>query len=450
MTKNDLSSRLPKIPLEPFDDVAAQLEAALQIRGRGRAVRLDDGLDQIPAPVLRKFRERGDPAAAPAVGAKEPQRTIFQRLVLEHPDELIHRRKEFGVIGGAAQDEPPIAPSIANEIGDVRTRDVVDTDALDILFGQPACDRLHHALGVAVHRAIDDRDTALGFVPTPTRIAFDDAGRILAPDGPVRGRDDPDVDAGEFRNSALDHGAVFPDDIGEVAQDLVFEISDVNFIVEDTAVERAEAAEGIAGEEDAIGRIIGHHRLGPMHHGREMKTQLMLAQIERIAIVDDVNILRDAVEFFEKTDGLLVADDREVRKVIEQQAHRTGVIRLHVVDDEIVDRTLSQRLQDLHAKVIEGGVLDRIDERDLVVADDGAVVGDAARQGPQTLEEVGIAIVDADPKDRVGDRYRPVHSPPCVSRAYQTLSGDRVKRRRSPDDNPPEMQHGCRFKTGPP
>ena len=63
------------------------------------------------------------------------------------------------------------------------------------------------------------------------------------------------------------------------------------------------------------------------------------------------------------------------------------MVGFHVVDDQIVDRTVADDLMDVLDVLGEEIHLDGIDEAHLLVVNEIRVIADAIGQGPQTLEE---------------------------------------------------------------
>lgn len=135
-----------------------------------------------------------------------------------------------------------------------------------------------------------------------------------------------------------------------------------------------------------------------------MEAQLVPAEIDCLSAADDPDIVRDAVERGEHPRRLRVANERELRKNSQELPDRAGVVRLHVIDDEELGHPVPESLADGGEVGLEGNPLDRVDERGLSVNDGVGVVGDAARQGPEPLEEVGRPVVRPDVEDTPGDR----------------------------------------------
>ena len=71
------------------------------------------------------------------------------------------------------------------------------------------------------------------------------------------------------------------------------------------------------------------------------------------------------------------------------------MVGLHVVDDDVVDRTVADDAAHVVYELREEVYFYCVYERYLLVVDDIGVVAYAERQGPETLKECFVAIVDA-------------------------------------------------------
>ena len=138
----------------------------------------------------------------------------------------------------------------------------------------------------------------------------------------------------------------------------------------------------------------GHHGLGPVHHRREHEAQGVLSQLQTVAVLHLVQAVGDAVEALHHLESLLVADDFHVGIVLLEQCHRAAVVGFHVVNHQIVDRSVAYGLAYVLEKLHEEVHFDGVDEHCLVVADKVGVVGNAVGQWPQALEELLVAVVD--------------------------------------------------------
>ena len=210
----------------------------------------------------------------------------------------------------------------------------------------------------------------------------------------------------------LDEGAVLPDDAGVVAHHLIevgLAVGEV--AIEDMTTQRAEGAEGISREEEAVGLLVGEHHLGPVYHRSHQEGELMATDTQRIAALDLVEARRDAMEATEHIEGLLIPHDLHIGVALTQEADRATVVRLHVVDDQIIHGAALQDEVELVEEDIRVADVDRIDEGRLLVYDEVGVVSHARGDRPDVLEALFHAVVHADVVDGVSDLRYLVHSP---------------------------------------
>ena len=84
-----------------------------------------------------------------------------------------------------------------------------------------------------------------------------------------------------------------------------------------------------------------------MHHRCEREFQSLAAEVDGVAVCHGQRAVADAVVSFEHVDCFCVAHDCQVGKRGAQCLHCAGVVRLHVVDDEIVWRAVVKDVLDL-------------------------------------------------------------------------------------------------------
>ena len=87
------------------------------------------------------------------------------------------------------------------------------------------------------------------------------------------------------------------------------------------------------------------------------------------------------------------------------------MVGLHMVDDEVVDRTSLEDLVELMEEDIRVADIDCIDEGRLFVNDEVGIVRHARGNFPEVLEAFLHAVIDADVVDGVRDLWYLVHSP---------------------------------------
>ena len=128
----------------------------------------------------------------------------------------------------------------------------------------------------------------------------------------------------------------------------------------------------------------------------------MASEVDNVALFYLHQPLCDAVKGAYHLKCLFVAEDLHLRIELAEDADRSGMVGLHVVDDEVVDGTPLRHDRDEPLHI--GGELvglDRVDDRALFVVDEIGVVSHASGKFPKPLEEVGLAVVAAYPIYRI-------------------------------------------------
>ena len=207
-----------------------------------------------------------------------------------------------------------------------------------------------------------------------------------------------DPHAGEFLQCLLHGHAVLAHDVRVVALHLVPINVAVHLAVYVCAVQSAEASEGVAREEHVLCDVERNHRLGPVNHRYHGERQLVCAERERVAVLHFYNLVflvAHVVVAAHHVERLLVAHDLCVGIILLDECERAAVVGLHVVDDDVVDRTVADDAAHVVYELREEVYFYCVYERYLLVIDDIGVVAYAERQGPETLKECFVAVVDA-------------------------------------------------------
>ena len=305
------------------------------------------------------------------------------------------------------------AEGLGDDHARVRLAHVVHGDVAHAALGQHGGEHLRGVLGVAVDGGIGDHHAVfLGRIGAPLVVLVDEPADVLAPHGAVQRADHADVERGRFLEQRLHLRAVLAHDVREVAagvgQPVVLEVI---LIGEEIAVQRAEGAEGVGGEERAGGDVEAHHDLGPVNHRRHDEREGVLAEAHRVALVHEdragVNVEGEVV--LDHVADLLVADDLRVRIAEHGVLQRLGVVGLHVMHHDVVERTAVQGIGDVLEELAGDGVVDRVEQDGLLVEQDVGVVAHAAGDGVDALKQSQPPVRRADPKQIVIDFHCAVH-----------------------------------------
>ena len=140
-------------------------------------------------------------------------------------------------------------------------------------------------------------------------------------------------------------------------------------VVEYAAVRRAEHAESVAREKHAVGRIVAHHRLGPVHPRRKDELQIMIPQRKRVAVLDLDQIGQLAEVGFQNAESFRIAHDPHVGILADQVLDLARMVKLHVMNDQIVERASLERIGQPVQIAAVAAALDGIHQGALLVLD---------------------------------------------------------------------------------
>ena len=142
-----------------------------------------------------------------------------------------------------------------------------------------------------------------------------------------------------------------------------------------------------------------------MDHRRHHKSEGVLADRERVALADEDRAVGDVAgeELVEDRGRCLRADDLRLRIADQDLGDGGAVVRLHVVDDEVVELPPVQHGGQILEKLSRDGAVHRVDQHGLLIEQDIGVVGHAPRDGIDVLEQLDAPVADADIDDVVRD-----------------------------------------------
>ena len=287
--------------------------------------------------------------------------------------------------------------------------DVVHHDVAYALCGQFGGDGLGQLLGVSVHAAVGYHHALRSLVAAQAVVDAHHAGNLIRPHRAVRGADGADREAAQLGQRLLHGVAILAHDVGVVARHFLPITVRIDARVQESTVQRAEAAEGVAGEEHAVRLVQGHHCLEPVHHGRQVEAQLVVSQVEEVAFLHLVAFACHAVESLYHAECLAVAHDDDVGIRLLDEADGSGMVRLHVVDDEVLYGSLADDGANLAQVGLEVGGVHRVHQGGDVVVYQVGIIGYAVGQRPHPLEEVLLPVVDAHVVDFPCDQSSFVH-----------------------------------------
>ena len=141
------------------------------------------------------------------------------------------------------------------------------------------------------------------------------------------------IELGDGTQKCLHLHTILPDDTDVITPRLF----DPRFI----RAGSAEFPKGICRKQDFFRFLIGHHDFRPMHHRSENKMKHMRTDGEGIAVCDHVfSALKcqRREEIRHHGERLGIRDNHRLRILGQESCQTAGMIRLHVLYDEIVRR----------------------------------------------------------------------------------------------------------------
>ena len=266
---------------------------------------------------------------------------VLEVVVHNVMDQIFHVHEHAGIIGCGEEDQVAGAEALGDDEARMRRGHVVHLHIAHAEVGKLRGKNVRRVFGVAVDGGIGNHDCLLlGLVGCPVDVFVDKPADVLAPHGSVQRADGFNFDRHSLLEQCLYLRAVFADDVGIIPAGIVEPFGlEVHFVRVQVAVERAEGTEGVGRVECLRGHVVGDHRLGPVDHRCHDEGKGVPAGAERVHLVDNdgagVNVEREEVpDHFQR---LFVADDLHIRMAQDQILHQRAVVRLHVVDDQIVE-----------------------------------------------------------------------------------------------------------------
>ena len=198
-----------------------------------------------------------------------------------------------------------------------------------------------------------------------------------------------DVKTGRLFQKRLHLCAVLADDVGVIPSRLVHIIAhEVHLVGKQSAVQGAESAESVRGKQNLIRRVVAHHDLRPMHHRRHDERETVPSRGERVSLCDKLRAGIDVEieKLLYHRRNFCVAEDFHIRIPHHKLPQRRGVIRLHMVNHEIIERASGEKLLDILEKHLFHRMIDCVEQHGLFIEQKIRIVGNAVRNGIDALE----------------------------------------------------------------
>ncbi len=370
-----------------------------QFRLRRRIKRGDDRDDVVAERDVLRLREkplhhlRGH--RRPAAVLNQADYAVLVVPLGEVRDERTHEREDVRVVRRRGQHELAVAEGVLHGFGHIVAREVGNRHLRAALRLQQFLQLEGGGLRVAVDARVGDADAG-GFdaIGTPRVVLLDGMADFLGrrQERAVERQNLLDRQAGGLFEERLHLRAVLADDADVVAAGLAVPSFGVFDVV------RAELAEPVGGEQRLFSRVVRDDDFGPVDHRRRDERELVDAEVERVALLHDETavgkiVAKEILHHAERGRG---RDDDGRRIGGEELRHAGGVVRLHVLDDEVVGGLPAEDAGDVGGPgIVEAAVHGVHHGRLLAAQDDVAVVGHAARDDVLPLEKIDVVVVHA-------------------------------------------------------
>ena len=160
-----------------------------------------------------------------------------------------------------------------------------------------------------------------------------------------------------------------------------------------------------------------------MDHGGGDKGDGVFAETPGIALPDllDLPVGEGEAELVQQDDGLGRGDDLHLRPAEQNFLDGGGVVRLHVVDDQVVQGPAVQHGLDVFNELPSHGPVRRVEQDGLFVQQDVGVVADAVVQGMDVFKQGQAVVVGAYPVQVIGNFTDIMHMITSLSGRFFTL-----------------------------
>ena len=327
--------------------------------------------------------------------------------------QVLHRDEDSRIICRRSENKVAAAERVGEDVACGGDGGVIHAHlhaALDKFCGEDICG----VLGVAVHGGIGQHHAVLlRCVAAPLEVLIEERTKIAPPDEAVQRADIIQRQPRCLLQHSLHLHAVLADDVCIIPARLIDIFGEeIGLVREQAAVERAEGSERVRREEYAVGGIIAHHDLRPVHHRSHDEAYLMPPQLQHVALLDDVQPVGEidaAEEILQHRLDLAVAYELQLRISEQQRLDGVRVVRLHMGDDEVVRPAPAERVGDILKIGLIDGLINGVENGRFFVEHDIGIIAYAVGNAVHALEACKAAVVRADPDKIIGYLSSAVH-----------------------------------------
>ena len=309
-------------------------------------------------------------------------------------DKRVHKREDLRVVGGGCQHQLAESEGVADCPGHITPCQIVHHDFGASVGGQFFCQLGNRLLRIAVHGGVGNHDSLfLRLIGGPGVIQIQIVSQILRQNGAVERANDLDIQPGRLLEQRLYLGTVLAHDTDEIP---------AGFIRPGLLrIGGAEFAESVGGEQHLIRGIVGNDDLRPMDHGCGYKRQGMLAQIQRISFSHHDAAIREigSKEILHHSKGFGGGYNFRLRIGLGKIQNVGRVIRLHMLDDQIIRHSCAQGVLDIIQPLVGESAVYGIHDGDFFIQDRIGVIGDAIRHFILSFKQIDFPVADSDIAD---------------------------------------------------
>ena len=172
------------------------------------------------------------------------------------------------------------------------------------------------------------------------------------------------------------------------------------------AVNSAESTESIPAEKGVLLLNPSHHRLRPVYHRNCVETESAASKAHFFSLLDDLDFLcSDAVITLNHRNSLGSGQNSCLRISLKYACDEGRVVRLHVVDNEIVQTSACKHFLNFCKILVGIGTLYGVYERNLLICNYIGIVCDAIRKRPHAFEPFCLHVGHTDIINSVTDFY---------------------------------------------
>ena len=322
---------------------------------------------------------------------------------------------------GGTHDDRAAVGEFGHHVAVVVLLDVDDADGHAFVF-KAGGDGGGHDAGGAPHGVVDDDGALLRLLFGKGAVGVEDVLAVVlaAPDEAVVGGDHFDVELqGSHKLKRLeDLRGEGQDDVVVVFLDRLFQHAAV-VLIRKTFGGGDVLAEGVVADKELVFGDVGNHAVGPVQHTGFHEMDVPLADVDDVPGLDHFDGPASGVELgFHETLADGRRDDLLGLAALDELAQGPGVVFFGVVHDDVVD--LVERHQLGEAAEHGSGVIvvHRVEHDVLLVADEIAVVGRAAR-GTAVAVEVALVVVDGSDPENIFRQFNGFHSDKILSGMFE-------------------------------